>query len=125
MGMVSFSKQSAPAGRWRRERPMQQPIIGFDQDDLGDWRAILACGHRQHVRHNPPWVNRPWVLTEAGRAQFLGVSLDCLGCDEGAQPAGPRDATRGAAGLLSCGRRPPRRGTSVSVALPDLHHCGG
>ncbi|WP_372965970.1 DUF3565 domain-containing protein [Marinobacter sp.] len=20
---------------------------------------LLACGHSQHVRHDPPWVNRP------------------------------------------------------------------
>ncbi len=38
---------------------MNQPIVGFEQDELGDWRAILACGHRQHVRDNPPLVSRP------------------------------------------------------------------
>ena len=62
---------------------MERTIIGFDQDELGDWRAILACGHRQHVRHNPPLVNRPWVLTEEGRARFLGVALNCKACNEG------------------------------------------
>lgn len=62
---------------------MERVIIGFDQDELGDWRAILACGHRQHVRHNPPLVNRPWVLTEEGRGRFLGAVLACKACDEG------------------------------------------
>lgn len=62
---------------------MERTIIGFDQDELGDWRAILDCGHRQHVRHNPPLVNRPWVLTEEGRGRFLGVALACKACDEG------------------------------------------
>ena len=62
---------------------MERAIVGFEQDELGDWRAILACGHRQHVRHNPPLVERPWVLTETGRARFLGVVLDCKACDEG------------------------------------------
>lgn len=61
---------------------MQQVIVGFDQDEVGDWRAILACGHRQHVRHNPPLVERPWVLTPEGRGQFLGYSLECKRCDE-------------------------------------------
>ncbi len=61
---------------------MEQPIIGFDQDEIGDWRAILACGHRQHVRHKPPLVSRPWVETEAGRNRFLGFKLNCLLCDE-------------------------------------------
>ncbi|MBK7217261.1 MAG: DUF3565 domain-containing protein [Candidatus Promineofilum sp.] len=62
---------------------MERAIVGFDQDELGDWRAILACGHRQHVRHNPPLVERPWVLTEEGRSRFLGVALECKACDEG------------------------------------------
>jgi RNA polymerase sigma factor (sigma-70 family) len=62
---------------------MERVIVGFDQDELGDWRAILACGHRQHVRHNPPLVSRPWVLTEEGRGRFVGVALDCTACDEG------------------------------------------
>ncbi len=61
---------------------MKQPIIAFEQDELGDWRAILACGHRQHVRHNPPLVTRPWVLSEAGRARFVGQVLECKLCEE-------------------------------------------
>ena len=66
---------------------MEQKIIGFDQDELGDWRAMLACGHRQHVRHDPPFVNRPWVLTEDGRRRFLGAPLECVKCDDG-EPVG-------------------------------------
>ena len=61
---------------------MQQPIVGFEQDELGDWRAILACGHRQHVRHNPPFAERPWVLSPEGRARFIGYPLNCLHCDD-------------------------------------------
>ena len=37
-----------------------------------DWVAELECGHNQHVRHNPPWTNRPWVVTPEGRARVLG-----------------------------------------------------
>ncbi len=61
---------------------MEQRIVGYEQDEVGDWRAILACGHRQHVRHNPPLVERPWVLTEEGRRRFLGYPLNCKHCDE-------------------------------------------
>lgn len=61
---------------------MQQPIVGFEQDEEGHWRAVLACGHRQHVRHNPPLVERPWVLTDEGRQRFLGFPLECKLCDE-------------------------------------------
>jgi hypothetical protein len=60
---------------------MEQPIVGFHQDEVGDWVADLACGHRQHVRHRPPFTLRPWVVTEAGRASKLGALLDCPRCE--------------------------------------------
>jgi hypothetical protein len=60
---------------------MKQSIVGFRQDDVGDWVAVLACGHGHHVRHNPPLVERPWVLEAAGRARFVGFELDCRICD--------------------------------------------
>lgn len=65
---------------------MDQPIIGYVKDDDGHWVADLACGHRQHLRHNPPWVERPWVLTSAGRGAMLGHCLPCKKCDIGAPP---------------------------------------
>ncbi|HVR98923.1 MAG TPA: DUF3565 domain-containing protein [Thermoanaerobaculia bacterium] len=61
---------------------MKRKIIGFHQDDQLHWVADLECGHAQHVRHDPPWMNRPWVLTPEGRERFLGVELDCKKCDE-------------------------------------------
>jgi len=64
---------------------MRQPITGYHRDDEGHWVAKLACGHGQHVRHDPPWQLRPWVLSEEGRARFLGVELECVKCDAEAQ----------------------------------------
>ncbi len=61
---------------------MQQAIIGFHLDEENDWVADLACGHGQHVRHNPPWQNRSWVITEQGRKEKLGVMLECKKCEE-------------------------------------------
>ena len=61
---------------------MKQSITGFHQDDEGHWVAELACGHNQHVRHDPPWQVRPWVLTDGGRRARLGERLDCVLCDE-------------------------------------------
>lgn len=61
---------------------MQQMIIGFQQDEEKHWFADLACGHTQHVRHDPPWQNRPWVITAVGRSQKIGFILDCRKCDE-------------------------------------------
>lgn len=66
---------------------MYQPITAFHLDTESHWVAELACGHTQHVRHDPPWQNRPWVMTEAGRAGKLGAMLDCRQCDLSA----PRD----------------------------------
>jgi hypothetical protein len=54
---------------------MQRPMVSFVEDEHGDWVALLACGHRQHVR-------RPWVTTAAGRASKLGALLDCRLCEE-------------------------------------------
>jgi hypothetical protein len=62
---------------------VEQPIIGFHQDEQGDWVADLACGHGQHVRHQPPFINRPWVLTSTGREAQRGTLLKCKKCDEG------------------------------------------
>lgn len=76
---------------------MKQPISGYHKDRESHWVAQLACGHNQHVRHDPPWVNRPWVVTVEGRQSMLGVKLDCRKCDDDApadvrpeSPEGPQ-----------------------------------
>lgn len=68
---------------------MKQPITGFHLDAEKHWVAELACGHNQHVRHNPPWTERPWVVTDAGRAGALGQPLNCQKCDRGDSPDRP------------------------------------
>jgi tellurite methyltransferase len=55
-------------------------ILAFTLDDDGDWVAMLECGHRQHVRHKPPLMARPWVTTAAGRAEKIGQALACRNC---------------------------------------------
>jgi tellurite resistance-related uncharacterized protein len=67
---------------------MRRGIVRFVQDEHADWAAVLDCGHRQHTRHQPPFVNRPWVETEAGRTTQLGKELDCLRCDRFELPEG-------------------------------------
>jgi hypothetical protein len=58
----------------------ERRITGFHQDQEGHWVAELECGHAQHMRHQPPWQVRPWVLTPAGRASFLGTAIPCRAC---------------------------------------------
>lgn len=60
---------------------MKAHIIGFHQDELDDWVAELSCGHSQHMRHQPPFFNRPWVIDSLERANKLGHILDCKQCD--------------------------------------------
>jgi len=67
------------AGR-ERSGPPQRAIVGFHQDEEGHWVAELACGHSQHMRHDPPWQVRPWVVSEDGRASRLGVQIGCVRC---------------------------------------------
>jgi tellurite resistance-related uncharacterized protein len=60
---------------------LKRPIVAFATDALGDWAALLSCGHRQHVRHKPPFMVREWVTTAQGRDGMLGSLLDCVRCD--------------------------------------------
>ncbi|MFO0706574.1 MAG: DUF3565 domain-containing protein [Nitrospira sp.] len=68
---------------------MNQAIVGFHQDEQGDWVADLACGHGQHVRHQPPFFSRPWVQTPEGRSRYLGRELFCKRCTEPPDQAKP------------------------------------
>src|SRR6476469_5469708 len=63
-------------------------IEGFHRDEAGDWIAELSCLHGQHVRHRPPFWDRPWVLDPAGRAAHVGERLDCPLCDRAELPDG-------------------------------------
>lgn len=61
-------------------------IVGYHVDAENHWVAELECGHFQHVRHNPPWMNRPWVVTVEGRDKMIGTKLQCKKCDVDAPP---------------------------------------
>src|SRR5215210_4128901 len=76
----------ALAGAWRFSQNMKKRIVGFHLDDEQHWVAKLECGHNQHVRHNPPWIDRPWVMAQEGRHKALGHELNCMKCDIGAPP---------------------------------------
>ena len=65
---------------------MLRRIVGFRQDDHGDWIADLSCLHSQHVRHQPPFRDRGWVLTEMGRAERVGTEMTCPLCDRAELP---------------------------------------
>ena len=66
---------------------MKRKIVGYHLDAENHWLAELECGHGQHVRHAPPFVERPWVTTEEGRASRLGQELNCVQCDSETRPS--------------------------------------
>jgi tellurite methyltransferase len=109
---------------------MERTIDGFHQDEVGDWVAELACGHDQHVRHRPPFLERGWVLEEAGRSARLGRPLDCPLCDRAELPerlratrTGPRwNARSMPAGLRRRHRLGPRTWALLVVDAGTLRY---
>jgi tellurite resistance-related uncharacterized protein len=67
---------------------VNRAITGFEQDEEGDWVALLSCLHRQHVRHQPPFRVAAWVLDDAERTARIGAELDCPLCDRAELPEG-------------------------------------
>ncbi|MDF3194116.1 DUF3565 domain-containing protein [Pseudomonas sp. 1928-m] len=55
-------------------------VLDFRQDEHGDWLAVLSCGHTQHLRHQPPWQNRAWVLDAQQRQAQLEKPFLCGWC---------------------------------------------
>ena len=90
---------------------MKRAIIGFRLDGAGDWVADLDCGHGQHVRHRPPFVNRPWVASDVGRERMLGAELDCVRCDRMEWPEG----------LAAYRRTPEFDQTTIPAGLKSEH----
>lgn len=44
-------KRFLSVSRFLHHRDVRRRIVGFHQDEGGDWVAELSCMHRQHVRH--------------------------------------------------------------------------
>lgn len=118
---------------------MLRSIVGFHQDEVGDWVVELACLHGQHVRHRPPFQGRSWVLDDALRTGRVGSDLECPLCDRAELPeglhlartAGPFEADTLPAGLrrahtVAAGRwgllRAVRGGATIDLSVtPPIH----
>mgnify|MGYP006117189963 FL=1 len=59
-----------------------EKIIDFHLNEDNHWLADLSCGQTQHVKHNPPWQQREWVLSDKGRNDFIGFELECKSCKD-------------------------------------------
>jgi len=75
---------------------VERAIVAFRLDAEGEWVAELACGHRQHVRHRPPFFPRPWVLEPDTRRQRLGTLLECRLCGQNVPAPAPSSEAGGA-----------------------------
>jgi tellurite resistance-related uncharacterized protein len=67
---------------------MQRAMLGFHADDVGDWVAELSCLHNQHIRHEPPFREAPWITDPVERESRIGQLLDCPLCDRAELPDG-------------------------------------
>jgi len=82
---TSLNKDSSESELNPDRRPKATPvtIIGFHQDEDGHWVVELSCGHTQHLRHQPPWQSRAWVLDPVQRAEKIAQGFECGWCAQG------------------------------------------
>lgn len=92
-------RTSLPKGRRESEpqldgRPSTASVrlVDFRQDEEGHWVAVLSCGHTQHLRHQPPWQERAWVMDAAQRQAQIGKPFACGWC--AAESVNPADQER-------------------------------
>jgi transposase InsO family protein len=74
-------KAKAANTKWATDITYISPVIlhsGRDRRFERHWVAQLNCGHNQHVRHNPPCQNQPWIITAEGRSQAIREVLYCI-----------------------------------------------
>ncbi|WP_161632884.1 DUF3565 domain-containing protein [Pseudomonas syringae] len=83
---TSLTKPSPESERNSDGRPglKDSTVIDLRQDEQGHWFARLSCGHTQHLRHQPPWQSRAWVLDPVKRQQMTGQPFCCGWCANGA-----------------------------------------
>ena len=81
-----------------RSLTMERAIVGFETDEDGDWVALLRCGHRQHVRHKPPFR----VVLGRSPHWAVGTPLNCVLCDEEEENLAADARTEEAGGSPAC-----------------------
>jgi hypothetical protein len=93
--LTKGARESEPGPDGRASVARAQ-LIDFAQDADGHWLAILSCGHTQHLRHQPPWQNRAWVLDAQQRTARLGQPFACGWCTAAVAPdaANPSDTDK-------------------------------
>ncbi|WDG92953.1 DUF3565 domain-containing protein [Pseudomonas chlororaphis] len=85
----SLAKQSPESERNPDKRNLTPgpTVVGFHQDEDGHWVVELSCGHTQHLRHQPPWQSRTWILDPRKRREKIGQPFACGWCAQGSVSA--------------------------------------
>jgi hypothetical protein len=96
---------------------MQREIVGFHEDEHGDWIAELACGHQRHVRHQPPFELLPWAVDAEGRRERVGTLLECGLCEQKSLPAPDAGGAAACLAHLVC--------PDCGVVIDDSSHLPG
>lgn len=100
---------------------MQRRITGFFKNERDRWTARLDCGHTRTIRHNPPWVNRRWVLREDSRRRRIGSPLNCKACDQDSEQSAEPSPQRSGPTVHYRGRRPREDKSSPHGAIERSH----
>jgi tellurite resistance-related uncharacterized protein len=67
---------------------LQRTILEFEKDEEDDWRVVLDCGHKRHLRHDPPREIRPQLSDPSVRESAIGNTIDCGRCRQRLLPDG-------------------------------------
>ena len=67
---------------------MNRKILSFEIDQDHEWRVILDCGHRRHLRHDPPRETRPQLDNPEARQAVIGRRIECGRCTQRMVPEG-------------------------------------
>ena len=67
---------------------MERAILEFEKDEDGEWRVLLDCGHKRHLRHEPPREVRPELADPLAREQAIGQTIECGRCVQRVLPDG-------------------------------------
>lgn len=67
---------------------MERTILEFETDEDGEWRVVLDCGHKRHLRHEPPRESRPELSDPEARESAIGKTIDCGRCRQRLLPDG-------------------------------------
>lgn len=59
---------------------IERKILSIEEETNEEFVASLSCGHKRHLRHDPPRETRPRLLDSQEREAIIGTQIDCGRC---------------------------------------------